>query len=692
MPLHIKLNLPIQLVLLASMLVAHLFLMDRFESEMFEDVGSRIKGSATQSLLALNTMMLNGSIKDRASRAIFLQKMSAQEGVEHFHLIRADAVRNQFGEGLEAEQGADELDRLAAASKLPQTEITRDGKRTLRVVVPFTARQEFYGTNCLQCHHVPEGTVLGTVSLTLNLEPEYIKIRKVRLVLIAGQIALQLLLLLLIDRLIRSVISPIVDLKKVMQQVGESNDFSRRAEESGTDETGQIAQAFNKFLSHIEDLHRQVFEKISALQKYHDQKEEDLRVGRIVMSGIAGAQDNPDPAVRSKINSTKGCSGDLVLVSRTPADVLHIVLADTSSHGAIAAMNLLPLGLIFDAMSKKGFAIPRIAEEINSKIHSLMPEDRCIGAALIAVDFREQVIEVWNGGVPAPMLVDRDGTVLHEWPSYNLPLGILDDETFSSEVEVFHYDKECQLFVFSNGLPEARSPEGEQFGSARVARVFQNAKPDCRFDELLNLLDSHIQNQSECDDISLVMADIALVEKLETPEHHVEQHKYEASDSPWRIAISLGEGELKYLDTVPLLTQIVGKIHMTAEHHSALYVILSELFNNALDHGVLQLDSAIKHGADGFEEFMHLRERKLRSLTRGSIDIEIEKVLIEGNSGIKIRVVDSGSGFDFTALPADALNDVGQAQHGRGIALIKNLTSKLVYTGRGNDVTAYYIC
>lgn len=692
MPLYIKLNLPIQLVLLALMLAAHLLVMNRFESEMLGDVESRIKGSATQSMLALNAMMLNGSIKDPASRAILLQQMSAQDGVEHFHLIRADAVRSQFGSGLEAEQGADELDRLAAASKLAQTEINRQGKRTLRAVVPFTARQEFYGINCLQCHHVPEGTVLGTVSLTLNLEPEYIKIRQFRVTLIVGQIMLQLLLLLLIRWLIRSVTRPVVDLERVMHQVKESEDFSRRAQVCGEGEIGRIAQVFNKLLAHIEDLHRRLAEKISALEKYHDQAEEEQRIGSAVMSSITDAHSAPDPAVRLKIHSTEHYSGDIILVSRTPADNLHIILADAVSHGMVAAINLLPLSMIFNAMSKKGFRISRIAEEINSKIHSLMPVDCFVGAVLISVDFRNRAIEVWNGGMPAPMLVGIDGAVLHKWPSYNLPLGILSNETFSLEVEVFHYDRECQLFLFSNGLPEATSPKGEQFGDERIARILQSTEPDSRFDGLMSSFESHLEGHAVREDASMAMVNISVAAGQHVFEHHPDMLKHEASGSHWRIALSLGEDELKYLDAVPLITELVGKIHAAAEHHSALYVILSELFNNALDHGILKLDSTIKQGPDGFDEYLRLREDRLHSLTRGSIDIEVERAVIEGRGGVKIRVIDSGKGFDYAALPADAVNQAGQIQHGRGIALINSLATKLVYAGRGNDVTAYYIC
>lgn len=122
-------------------------------------------------------------------------------------------------------------------------------------------------------------------------------------------------------------------------------------------------------------------------------------------------------------------------------------------------------------------------------------------------------------------------------------------------------------------------------------------------------------------------------------------------------------------------------------------MILSELFNNALDHGILRLDSSIKHGVDGFDKFLLLREERLQALDSGRIDLEIEKVIIEGKYGVRIRVADSGSGFDHAALLGDAGSRAKQdEQHGRGINLMKNIAYKLEYTGNGSDVTAYYIC
>ncbi|MFZ2163251.1 MAG: SpoIIE family protein phosphatase [Sideroxyarcus sp.] len=693
LPLHIKLHLPIQLALLVLLPAAHMWVMSKFESAMLDSVQLKTQDSATQSLLALNSMMLTGAISNRNERSVFFNRMSAQTGMEDFHLTRTSALQKQYGPGLEEERQSDNMDRQASETGNVQTEITRHQKHTLRVVVPFAARKEFYGVDCLQCHQVPEGTVLGTISLKINLEPEYKKIQQLSSVLLAGQVFLQLVLFFLISWLIRNITRSVVDLEGAMQHIKKNEDFSKRVAVYGNDEIGQITQVFNGFIAHIEELHLRLAEKVSALEKYHEKTEEELRIGSDIMSRITDAQNTQDPAVRSQIKPATLYSGDVILVSRTPAGNLHILLADAVGHGLIAAMNLLPLSQVFNAMSKKGFSLSRIAEELNSKIHSLMPVDRFIGAVLVSIDFRNRAIGVWNGGVPAPVLVHADGAILHQWPSRNLPLGILDDEEFSSEAEVVHYETDCQLFLFSDGLLEAESAEREQFGKERVKQLLQNTIPDLRFEALMSSLEHHLNGQPAHDDVSLAMANISVVNFREVIGKPMGGDIDDVtSSSHWRIAITLGADELKYLDAVYLVTQVVGKITATAEHYSRLYVILNELFNNALDHGVLKLDSTIKHGPDGFEKYLHLREDKLRTLSTGSIEIEIEKVIIEGHNGVRIHLIDSGNGFDYSAIQRLAQENSAQRQYGRGLALAMSMAHKLVFSGRGNEVTAYYVC
>ena len=278
---------------------------------------------------------------------------------------------------------------------------------------------------------------------------------------------------------------------------------------------------------------------------------------------------------------------------------------------------------------------------------------------------------------------------MRQWKSSYLPLGILSGEMFSSKPEIFQYAEDCQLFLYSDGLPEAESGPGVSFGLQRIARLLCSCKPLERFDALVAELDAHLAGTAAHDDVSLAMVNVP-TRLASVQSSHAAIAAVPEAGSNWKIEISLGAAELKYLNIVPMLTNILEKIHIANEFAAPLFMILSELFNNALDHGILRLDSGIKHGIDGFDKFLQLREERLAGLDCGQIDLLIEKVLIEGKYGIKIRVVDSGNGFNYASTLG--ASGVQVKQHGRGITLVDSIAYRFEYVGNGNDVTAYYIC
>lgn len=688
--LHHKLQIPIQLALLLLLILAQLWVTGEFESKLLENAKQRAVSSATQSFLGLNSMMLNGNISQEQARSTFIKKMAGQDGVEDFHLVRGQPVIEQFGRGMAEEQAPDALDRNALSSNLIQTQWLRDGKPALRVVVPFTAQHDFHGTDCLHCHHVQEGSVNGAVSLTVSLQREYAELGKVHITLSVGQVLLQVVLFFLIDLLIRKAIISVVNLEKTMLSIQADNDLDKRATVESGDEVGHIAEVFNDFLQHIGELRLQLASKVAVLEKYHERTEEEQRIGSFIMARMMQMSTQLDAQVQRYIRPVEHLNGDILIAAKNPGGALHILLADAIGHGLSAAVNVLPLCQTFYDLTEKGFSIGYIAEELNRIVNKFMPKDRFVSAALVSIHQPSRVIEIWNGGIPALLLFNRAGQVLHRWNSRHFPLGIAADENFSARFESFRYEADCQLCLFSDGLLEASSPQGVIFGEARLLELFGATEYAERLQTLIAAIDRHLGGCPAHDDISLALVNIGYEAEPDKTLCEIHPAKIEYADGDWRIALSLSAAELKYLDAVPLVTQVIFKIDTIGDHHDNLYLILSELFNNALDHGLLQLDSALKLEPDGFDRYLELREARLQGLQNGKIDIEITPLVVKNKPAVKLRVADSGEGFDhaqYQSIPEASLNP-----HGRGIALVRNFAYRLEYSERGNEVVATYVC
>ncbi|HIP42725.1 MAG TPA: diguanylate cyclase [Aquifex aeolicus] len=114
----------------------------------------------------LTTLMVTNSIN---KRQIFLEQIRVMENVEEIRVIRAETVTRQYGKGIYSEEPKHPIEKEVLASGVPKEELIESFKRvTYRVVIPYKA-EPIPGVNCMKCHNVKPGEVLGAISITMDL-------------------------------------------------------------------------------------------------------------------------------------------------------------------------------------------------------------------------------------------------------------------------------------------------------------------------------------------------------------------------------------------------------------------------------------------------------------------------------------------------------------------------------------------
>jgi len=113
--------------------------------------------------------------------------------------------------------------------------------------MPFIASADYKGTNCLTCHNVPEGSVLGGATVYIDILPELERIEKQTLFLWIGVIFLQIVIQLVVYFGMRVLVGA-----QVEEMIGElstmKGDFSKRLTIKFHDEIGLIAKYVNEFI------------------------------------------------------------------------------------------------------------------------------------------------------------------------------------------------------------------------------------------------------------------------------------------------------------------------------------------------------------------------------------------------------------------------------------------------------------
>ena len=212
-------------------------------------------------MAGLTGMMLTGTV---GARSVFLDQINKSNHVEELKVYRSAAVVRQFGIGKEGELPTDIADLRVLETGTNHFEVitkqTPAGPaKRLRAVLPALAMEDSLGKNCLVCHHVPAGTVLGAVSMEISLDRADASVRNFSRD--AGLVALLLLLplgLFIWYFISRIVTRPLKQLTAGLDQIAAENiEQTKPLPRRGDDEIGQATQSFNRVMAKTREMLRQ---------------------------------------------------------------------------------------------------------------------------------------------------------------------------------------------------------------------------------------------------------------------------------------------------------------------------------------------------------------------------------------------------------------------------------------------------
>lgn len=446
---------------------------------------------------------------------------------------------------------------------------------------------------------------------------------------------------------------------------------------------------------------RQLAEQNRILLDHRARIEEEGKTAQDFMRKLVALEEINDQAVRFFLQAADMFSGDLIAVARTPSNQLHVLLADSTGHGLTAALAVTPVLQPFHAMTAKGFSIAAIAAEINRKVKDYLPIHRFVAAVLLSIDGVNQNISVWNGGCPPVVVLNEDGFPVWQFDSIHVPLGILAPDQFDTRLEHFRISDSamCQVVLCSDGAMDALEHTDSEIGMKKLLGSVRGSEREQRFPEMVELLQQSASTLGAVDDIALIVVDChKMFQPMQSRQERdlvvreqkevVDTTNGEGKLSGWRFSMHLTARQLRELDVVPVLLNLVKQIETADLQVSGqLFMVVSELFNNALDHGLLKLDSTLKHDPEGMERYFEERAVRLRDLTEGEISLEFERSSCAELRHLIIRVKDSGEGFD-VAAQMNKESGESEFRHGRGIMLVRDICTVVEYKGNGSEVIA----
>lgn len=457
----------------------------------------------------------------------------------------------------------------------------------------------------------------------------------------------------------------------------------------------EIFKAKIKSVQRKSDLYR----RVKVLQQEQDK---DAQIAENLISGLIESKNVATDRITIVKQPAKVFSGDIHLSALAPNGDINILLGDFTGHGLRSTIGAIPLSETFRVMTSKGFSPIEIISQINRKLNKVLPTDLFLAAIFVSISYHNKIASFFNAGLPDAYIFDENAQIKHKIESCHPPLGILEDLIATSEVSVRDIKEDQRIVLISDGIVEAKNDEGENFDysgfeSAAIAGIKQGNLAQT----LMQEINKFCQSTPQTHDISVIDIPCGGWEQasikhppLQVPDPKTADENHYEQTPAWACQLILSSERLKSINPIPMIMNQINAIEGEGPQWQSLYTIFTELFVNALDHGVLGLSSELKSSPEGFTRYFSERDKRLNQLVSGSINLALKYFTAKQGGKLIITVQDSGPGFDFTSavekLQSAKEQDTNAAYSGRGLQLVYELCDSLKFKENGTLVEAVY--
>ncbi len=312
-----KIDLALVFLFLVILLVSALYQFNSQRNLVEELVMDQTETLADSYFDNVNTLMLTGGM---ANKEIARKKVTAREEVLDARIIRGEGIIKLFGTGNEQNKIKDDLDKRALAGEKIDSIIKDERGRVLTVVIPMRAEKDYRGTNCLLCHPVTEGDVLGAVRVDFSLKKLdntvfkelWFNIGLNSILLIAGLLIISFILK-------KLVVSPIRKVTHLVRAIEQDSDLTLRAEVRSNDELGRLAIALNKMMEKFSSIITHI--NASTVQL----AEESIELTSITTQSIEGVrrQQNESQQVATAMTEMEANSNEVANSAKSASDAAN---------------------------------------------------------------------------------------------------------------------------------------------------------------------------------------------------------------------------------------------------------------------------------------------------------------------------------------------------------------------------------
>lgn len=222
---------------------------------------------------SLTSHMISGSADYQND---LVKQIDTLEGVKHTWIVRSDELSRQYGRGIHPQDPVDDIDRtvLREGKSIENVSGALFSDTLYRLTIPYIATEKGK-VDCLSCHDTKAGSVLGAVSIEMEIND----LKVIGLIAVALTITVLIVLTYFLLQKIRSFIASYKETLNAVaftMEKAEGGDYSHRIETSETLDGYNAAMWTNSVMEKLDSTLSESGSKMAALIRLDQQNSDPL--------------------------------------------------------------------------------------------------------------------------------------------------------------------------------------------------------------------------------------------------------------------------------------------------------------------------------------------------------------------------------------------------------------------------------
>lgn len=208
--------------------------------------------------------------------------------------------------------------------------------------------------------------------------------------------------------------------------------------------------------------------------------------------------------------SANEVGGDYYDFFKTAPHKTAVIIGDVSGKGTSAAFNMSQMKGVFHSLVQFDLDPKTFFTKANHALSHCLEKSSFITAAYYTIDSKEKSISFSRAGHCPGLFYSKKDNKTDYFQNKGMGLGIVRNDSFESFMDInkIYYQSGDILFLYTDGIIEAKNAEGEEFGYDRLSSYLElhsHKKTKEIQDGLLNYLYDFIGSENVDDDYTALI-------------------------------------------------------------------------------------------------------------------------------------------------------------------------------------------